>query len=64
MDATTLGIKVGKRLGQDSEISLRLEQYDQKGGSVSSPATGDLAGLDQTPALKAMIVQLGYSFRW
>lgn len=64
MDATTLGIKVGKHLGQDSEISLRLEQYDQKGGSVSAPATGDLAGLDQTPALKAMIVQLGYSFRW
>lgn len=64
MDATTVGIKVGKRLSPDSEMSLRLEQYSQQGKEGAAPATGDLAGQDQNPALKAMIVQFGYSFRW
>ena len=64
MDATTIGFRVGKRMGRDSDLSLRLEQYEQQGTGVNAPATGDLAGVDQNPALKAMIVQVGYSFRW
>lgn len=64
MDATTVGFKVGKQLSRDSEISLRLEQYEQKGTGVTAPATGDLAGQDLNTALQAMIVQVGYSFRW
>lgn len=63
-DATTIGLKVGYLLGRDSELSLRAEQYDQKANSPAAPASGDLAGQTMTPDTSAMMVQLGYSFRW
>lgn len=48
---TTFGLKVGRRLSADSEASLRVESFSQSG---------------DTPAadLSAMIVEVGYSFRW
>lgn len=63
-DAITYGVKFGYALGRDSEVSFRVEQYTQTANNVNAPATGDLAGQDLVPDLKAMWVQFGYSFRW
>lgn len=62
-DALTYGVKFGYSLGKDSEVNFRIEQYTQT-ANVNAPASGDLAGQDLVPDLKAMWVQFGYSFRW
>ncbi len=62
-DALTYGVKFGYALGKDSEVNFRVEQYTQT-ANVNAPASGDLAGQDIVPDLKAMWVQFGYSFRW
>lgn len=48
---TTFGIKVGKKLGDDREISMRVESMQQ---------SGDTEAAD----LSALIMEFGYSFRW
>jgi hypothetical protein len=48
---TTFGAKVGKQLGEGSEISARLESFQQ---------SGDYEAAD----LSAIIFELGYSFKW
>lgn len=63
-DATTVGIKYGIGLGKDSELSFRLEKYDQTANGPAAPATGHLAGQQLQPDLSAMWLQVGYSFRW
>ena len=63
-DATTFGIKVGVGLGRDSEVNLRVEQYNQTMKQLAAPATGNLAGQKLAPDLSALWVQAGYSFRW
>lgn len=63
-DATTVGVKVGYLLGRDNELSLRVEQYDQKASAPAAPATGDLAGQKMMPDTSATMLTVGYSFRW
>lgn len=48
---TTVGLKVGKRLADDGDISVRLESFNQSGDS----AVADLS---------ALVLEFGYSFRW
>lgn len=48
---TTFGAKVGKQLGEGSEVSARLESFQQ---------SGDYEAAD----LSAIIFELGYSFKW
>lgn len=48
---TTMGFKVGRKLGEDSEASFRLESFQQGGDTPVAD-------------LSAIIVEFGYSFRW
>jgi hypothetical protein len=59
-NATTLGAKLGRRLSDGNDISLRIERYGQfaHGGTDNLP--GVLQGLDIHPNLHAWIVQFGY----
>jgi hypothetical protein len=57
--ATTFGIKFGVATGRNGELSLRLEQYEQRPTDQSS-ALPELQGLDLNPNLKATIVQLSW----
>jgi len=63
-DATTFGAKIGKAFEDESEISLRVEQYKQVSQTKNNLTTGDLAGQKLVPDLSALLVQFGYSFRW
>jgi hypothetical protein len=63
-DATTFGLKVGYAPDRDSEVSLRVEKYDQVMQQPPAPATGNLAGQKLAPDLSALWLQIGYSFRW
>jgi len=56
---TTVGIKFGVSVGRNGELSMRLEQYEQRPSDQSS-ALPALQGLDLNPNLKATIVQLGW----
>lgn len=62
--ATTFGVKLGYLLGRDNELSLRVEQYDQAADAPAAPASGNLAGQTLMPDTSAMMVTVGYSFRW
>jgi len=57
--ATTFGLKFGLSVGRNGELSLRLEQYQQRPSEQSSPLPL-LQGLDLNPDLKATIVQLAW----
>jgi len=59
--ATTYGVKFGVHAGRAGELSLRLEEYQQK-PHVRSSSLPELQGLDLNPTLKAFIVQLGWHF--
>jgi hypothetical protein len=56
---TTIGVKFGVKVGHTGELSLRLEEYQQKPTDRSSPLT-ELQGLDLNPGVKATIVQIGW----
>ncbi len=58
---TTYGLKLGVHAGRVGELSLRLEQYQQKPHARGSSLPA-LQGLDLNPTLKATIVQLGWRF--
>jgi Protein of unknown function (DUF3570) len=58
-DATTIGLKFGVKLRDNSDLSLRLEEYQQKPSDRSS-ALPQLRGLDLNPGIKAAIVQIGW----
>lgn len=59
----TVGAKYGYLFGDDKEVNLRIESYTQTGESQALPS-----GLDQRydtyPDLDAIIVQVGYSFKF
>ena len=59
--ATTFGFKFGVATGHNGELSLRLEQYEQRATDQSS-SLPELQGLDLNPNLKATIVQLELAF--
>jgi Protein of unknown function (DUF3570) len=56
---TTIGVKFGVKVGHTGELSLRLEEYQQKPTDRSSPLS-ELQGLDMNPGVKAAIVQIGW----
>jgi hypothetical protein len=61
--ATTFGIKLGIATGRYGELSVRLEQYEQRPSDQSSSLTA-LQGLDLNPNLKATIVQLSWHLEY
>ncbi len=63
-DATTLGLKYGHRFSDNSEWNIRAEYYQQQGTDHPANAIGIQKDLDLFPETTAMIVQLGYTFRW
>jgi hypothetical protein len=56
---TTIGVKFGIKAAHNGEVSLRLEEYQQKPADRSSPLA-QLQGLDLNPGVKAAIVQVGW----
>lgn len=56
---TTLGLKLGVKVGRNGELGLRVEEYQQKPSENSSPLA-QLQGLDLNPTLKAAIVQISW----
>jgi hypothetical protein len=63
-DATTLGFKVGYKLDSKSEISARLETYQQKGDTKPNDAVGVQKQFEMFPDLDATIFQITYSFKF
>lgn len=61
--ATTIGFKVGVDLGGNNELSLRVEQYQQKASERFSSLL-NLQGLDLNPSLKSAIVQIGWKMEY
>lgn len=60
---TTVGLKYGFLFGDNKEINLRVESYQQDGDDQILP--GDLQQKYEIfPDLDALIVQMGYSFRF
>jgi hypothetical protein len=62
-NGTTFGVKFGMTLSDHSELSLRLEQYQQTPQDVPVPF-GQLQGLDLNPGLKSLMAQFGFRFRF
>lgn len=61
--ATTFGLKLTVNAGRNGELSLRLEQYEQRPSEQSSSLPA-LQGLELNPNLEAAIVQLGYHLEY
>ena len=60
MDALTVGVKYGYKIGKDQEINMRAEYYMQ--GHSGDNGFGKLASQDLYPDSNALIFQIGYSF--
>lgn len=58
LTTTTLGLKYGYALGDNSELSVRGEFMNQ------SVDDGDVPAGEETPDLDAIILNAGYSLRW
>jgi hypothetical protein len=58
LTTTTLGLKYGYALGDNSELSIRGEFMNQ------SIDDGDIPAGEETPDLDAIIINAGYSLRW
>jgi hypothetical protein len=61
--ATTFGFKFGIATARSGELSLRLEEYEQRPSDQSS-SLAELQGLDLNPNLKATIVQLSWHLEY
>ncbi len=61
--ATTFGLKFGIATSRNGELSLRLEQYEQKPSDQSS-SLAELQGLDLNPNLKATVVQVSWHLEY
>ncbi|HSY09017.1 MAG TPA: DUF3570 domain-containing protein [Steroidobacteraceae bacterium] len=64
--ALTYGLKFGMKLNDkfgrdDSELNLRVEYYQQTVESAV-PGPGSLQGLDLYPSLKAVLLEIGFSY--
>jgi hypothetical protein len=59
--ALTYGIKYGAKLDGGSDLSIRLEYYQQTPDD-RVPGPGALQGLDLYPGLKAIMLQVGWRF--
>ena len=63
-DTITYGIKYGRVLGKNNEISGRIEFMQQSGESNPADAIGEQQNHDLYPDLDAIILQFSYSFIW
>jgi hypothetical protein len=61
-NATTFGLKVGHKMGAESEAYLLLEDYRQKGLDHPAGAIGDLAQENLFSGVHAYSLMAGYSF--
>jgi hypothetical protein len=62
MSAITIGAKYGVALNEGKELSFRLEYYHQMPSNSDVVELQGLSGLDITPVVDAIIVQVSYSF--
>jgi len=62
MQAVTYGLTHGRIVGDEHELTLRLEYYAQMGESHPADAIGELKNYDLFPTVAAIIVQVGYTF--
>ncbi len=62
MNAYTLGIKLGQRLTGGSELSYRLEYYQQDPSNNGTELIGQLQQQELFPTVKAIVAQFSYSF--
>lgn len=62
MHTVTYGLTHGRIVGEDHELTLRLEYYAQMGESHPADAIGNLRNYDLFPTVDAFIFQVGYSF--
>jgi len=60
----TYGLKYGRSLGKNNEISARIEFMSQTGDSSPTDAVGEQLNQDLYPDLDAIILQFSYSFIW
>jgi hypothetical protein len=61
--ARTIGFKIGVKLQDQDEVSVRVEAYQQDAKVRSSTLTG-LSGLDLNPSLQSFICQLNWRFSY
>jgi hypothetical protein len=62
--AQTYGIKFGMRLSDDSEFTLRFENYTQHYNGHPADAIGQLQQQDLSPDLKGFTALLGYTTKF
>lgn len=62
--ATTLGVKFGHELSNQSVFEARLEYYSQNGNDQPDDAIGVQQGLDLFAEVNALILQFNYNFSW
>ncbi|VAW57377.1 hypothetical protein MNBD_GAMMA07-689 [hydrothermal vent metagenome] len=60
---TTIGLKYGMKLGEESEFNVRLELINQSYNTVGT-LIGIQNNFDIVPDLDAVVLQMGYNFRW
>lgn len=63
-DGITYGLKYGKKLAKNSEVSGRVELIQQTGNSHPADAIGEQLNHDLYPGLTAVVLQLSYSLTW
>lgn len=63
-NATTIGLKYGQELGRNSEWSIRLERYVQRGDAHPPEAIGQLRQQNLFPAVRATLLSASYSFEF
>lgn len=63
-NSTTLGLKYATPVGKTSEFSVRGEIITQAHNDVAVPTGYEATGLDVSPDLNAIVLQVGYSFNW
>jgi len=62
-DAITAGFKYGWKTRNESDMSVRVELYQQSGSIPAGQIIGNQAGRDNYPDLNALIVQFSYRFK-
>lgn len=60
--AQTYGLKFGMPFDETSEVSVRIEYYDQQGNGSPAGAIGQLQQQNLFPDLKAYTLLLGYTY--
>lgn len=64
MNSYTYGLKFAMPVGKDGELSARASYMTQTGNSHPADAVGVQRSQDLYPGLKALIAQIGYTFKF